>query len=125
MLCPSRHNGIAKYLPTGLAQTPRGFEHPALFDFPNDTQQLGRVNFYNGSGANSWEYIAFEPRQDLRAITRGKSFALVVKPFPRDDLKRDFICVQGCTFFGLLCRARVSALRQQWASVIATRTCNC
>src|SRR5215475_4575605 len=85
---------------------------------------LGRINFCNGSGANLWEYIAFEPRQDLRAITRGKSFALVVKPFPRDDLKRGLIRVQGCTSFRPLCRARVSTLRQQFDGRRA-RECDC
>src|SRR5262249_18273812 len=125
MLCPPGDNGIAKYLPAGLAQTPRGFEHPALFDLPNDIQQLGRINFCNRSEANLWKYIAFQPRQDLCAIPRGESLPLGVKPFPRDDLKRALIRVQGCTFFGLLCRVRISTLLQQYASVFGPRPCTC
>src|SRR5262249_10477091 len=124
MLCPPGDNGIAKYLSAALAQSPRSLEHPALFDLPKEVQQLRRINFCNGSGSNLRNYVLLERCQDLSVIPWSKSFALVVKPLTRDDLKRGLARVQCFTSFGLLCRARVSTLRHQCSSIFATSACN-
>src|ERR1700751_3149997 len=112
MLCPPGHNGMAKYLPAGLSQTPCGLAPPALLYFPKGVHQLGRVNFCNGPGSNLRKNIPFKPCQNLLAVSWCKSFALVVKPFPRNALKCGLAPVQGCAPFGFFCRARVGTLSQ-------------